>query len=126
MGTPEGSRCSMDTAHLMGDPPKDMCLAMVDIDCEMHLRPDVTSAVARLPEVITVEEAASNRDLTLTVITQDLGAVQHTGVAETQGDQRAHQVPHSPLHSDSHQRICVAAQRPHQGRAAGTQGARRT
>jgi len=59
------------TAHLMGD-PKDMCLAMVDIDCEMHLRPKVTKALAELPEVITVEEAASNRDLTLTVITQDL------------------------------------------------------
>ncbi|WP_405473242.1 Lrp/AsnC family transcriptional regulator [Paenarthrobacter ilicis] len=59
------------TAHLMGD-PKDMCLAMVDLDCEMHLRPDVISAVSKLPEVITVEEAASNRDLTLTVITQDL------------------------------------------------------
>ncbi|MGO4434752.1 Lrp/AsnC family transcriptional regulator, partial [Paenarthrobacter sp. RAF9] len=53
------------TAHLLGD-PKDMCLAMVDIDCEMHLRPNVTAAVAQLPEVITVEEAASNRDLTLT------------------------------------------------------------
>lgn len=59
------------TAHLMGD-PKNMCLAMVDIDCEMDLRPEVTAAVAELPEVITVEEAASNRDLTLTVITQDL------------------------------------------------------
>lgn len=59
------------TAHLMGD-PKNMCLAMVDIDCDMDLRPEVTAALVRLPEVITVEEAASNRDLTLTVITQDL------------------------------------------------------
>jgi DNA-binding Lrp family transcriptional regulator len=59
------------TAHLMGD-PKNMCLAMVDIDCEMDLRPQVTAALAELPEVITIEEAASNRDLTLTVITQDL------------------------------------------------------
>ncbi|MET3367558.1 Lrp/AsnC family transcriptional regulator [Arthrobacter sp. M2012083] len=68
----KGAGAAWTTAHLMGD-PKDMCLAMVDIDCEMHLRPDVTSAVAQLPEVITVEEAASNRDLTLTVITRDLG-----------------------------------------------------
>ncbi|MBT2512667.1 Lrp/AsnC family transcriptional regulator [Arthrobacter sp. ISL-30] len=60
------------TAHLMGD-PKSACLAMVDVDCEMHLRPDVTTALAALPQVITIEEAASNRDLMLTVITRDLG-----------------------------------------------------
>lgn len=60
------------TAHLMGD-PKNACLALVDVDCEMDLRPDVTAALAELPEIITVEEAASNRDLTLTVITQNLG-----------------------------------------------------
>lgn len=59
------------TSHFMGD-PKNMCLAMVDVDCEMDLRPDVTAALADLSEVITVEEAASNRDLTLTVITSDL------------------------------------------------------
>ncbi len=59
------------TSHLTGD-PKNMCLAMVDVDCEMHLRPEVTAALAELPEIITVEEAASNRDLTLTVITRDL------------------------------------------------------
>ncbi|NQD89816.1 Lrp/AsnC family transcriptional regulator [Paenarthrobacter sp. CM16] len=59
------------TSHLTGD-PKNMCLAMVDVDCDMDLRPEVTAALAELPEVITVEEAASNRDLTLTVITQDL------------------------------------------------------
>lgn len=59
------------TAHLMGD-PQSACLAMVDVDCEMHLRPEVTTALAALPQVITVEEAASNRDLMLTVVTQDL------------------------------------------------------
>ncbi|OFI38762.1 AsnC family transcriptional regulator [Arthrobacter sp. SW1] len=61
------------TAHLIGD-PKQMCLALVDIDCEMRLRGDVTAALAAIPEVVTVEEAASNRDLILTVITPTLAA----------------------------------------------------
>ncbi|MGW9415697.1 Lrp/AsnC family transcriptional regulator [Arthrobacter cupressi] len=59
------------TAHLIGD-PKQMCLALVDIDCDMRLRADVTAALAAIPEVVTVEEAASNRDLILTVITPTL------------------------------------------------------
>lgn len=59
------------TAHLMGD-PRQMCLAFVDIDCEMHRRAEVTAALAALPAVVTVEEAASNRDLMLTVITPSL------------------------------------------------------
>ncbi|MEO3941616.1 Lrp/AsnC family transcriptional regulator [Paenarthrobacter nicotinovorans] len=65
------SGAAWTTSHLTGD-PKNMCLAMVDVDCDMDLRPEVTAALAALPEVITVEEAASNRDLTLTVITRDL------------------------------------------------------
>jgi DNA-binding Lrp family transcriptional regulator len=56
----------------MGD-PKQMCLALVDVDCEMRLRGEVTAALAGIPEVVTVEEAASNRDLMLTVITPTLG-----------------------------------------------------
>lgn len=60
------------TAHLMGD-LKSACLAMVDVDCEMHLRPEVIAALAAVPGIITVEEAASNRDLMLTVMTKDLG-----------------------------------------------------
>jgi DNA-binding Lrp family transcriptional regulator len=60
------------TAHLIGD-PKQMCLALVDVDCEMRQRADVTAALAAIPEVVTVEEAASNRDLMLTVITPTLG-----------------------------------------------------
>lgn len=59
------------TAHLVGD-PKQMCLALVDIDCEMHRRAEVTAALAALPAVVTIEEAASNRDLMLTVITPSL------------------------------------------------------
>lgn len=66
------SGAAWTTAHLMGD-PKHACLALLDVDCEMHLRPEVTAALTAIPEIITVEEAASNRDLMLTVITQDLG-----------------------------------------------------
>ncbi|AOT03019.1 Lrp/AsnC family transcriptional regulator [Arthrobacter sp. U41] len=65
------SGAAWSTAHLMGD-PKQMCLALVDVDCEMTLRADVTAALAAIPEVVTVEEAASNRDLMLTVITPTL------------------------------------------------------
>lgn len=59
------------TAHLIGD-PKQMCLALVDVHCEMRLRADVTATLAAIPEVLTVEEAASNRDLMLTVIAPTL------------------------------------------------------
>jgi DNA-binding Lrp family transcriptional regulator len=59
------------TAHLMGD-PKQMCLAFVDVDCEMHRREEVTEALAAVPEIVTIEEAASNRDLMLTVLTRSL------------------------------------------------------
>ena len=65
------SGAAWSTAHLMGD-PKQMCLALVDVDCEMRLRAEVTAALAAIPEVVTVEEAASNRDLMLTVITPTL------------------------------------------------------
>lgn len=66
------------TAHPMGDPQK-MCLAFVDVECELHRRAEVTQALAAVPEIVTVEEAASNRDLMLTVIT---GSLQHfTAVA---------------------------------------------
>ena len=67
----KASGAAWSTAHLMGD-PKQMCLALVDVDCEMTLRDDVTAALAAIPEVVTVEEAASNRDLMLTVITPTL------------------------------------------------------
>ena len=59
------------TAHLIGD-PKQMCLAFVAVDCEMNRRDDVTARLAAMPEIVTVEEAASNRDLMLTVITGSL------------------------------------------------------
>lgn len=67
----KASGAAWSTAHLMGD-PKQMCLALVDVDCEMKSRAAVTAALAAIPEVVTVEEAASNRDLMLTVITPTL------------------------------------------------------
>jgi DNA-binding Lrp family transcriptional regulator len=59
------------TAHLVGD-PQQMLLAFVAVDCEMHLRDSVMAQLAAVPEIVTVEEAASNRDLMLTVITRSL------------------------------------------------------
>jgi DNA-binding Lrp family transcriptional regulator len=59
------------TAHLAGD-PQQMLLAFVAVDCDMNLRDSVTAQLAAIPEIITVEEAASNRDLMLTVITRSL------------------------------------------------------
>ncbi|WP_346926865.1 Lrp/AsnC family transcriptional regulator [uncultured Arthrobacter sp.] len=67
----KASGAAWSTAHLMGD-PKQMCLALVDVDCQMSSRAEVTAALAAIPEVVTVEEAASNRDLMLTVITPTL------------------------------------------------------
>ena len=66
-----GSGVSWITAHLIGD-PQQMCLAFVAVDCEMHRREEVTARLAEMPEIVTVEEAASNRDLMLTVITPSL------------------------------------------------------
>ena len=65
------SGVSWITAHLIGD-PQQMCLAFVAVDCEMHRREEVTARLAEMPEIVTVEEAASNRDLMLTVITPSL------------------------------------------------------
>jgi DNA-binding Lrp family transcriptional regulator len=59
------------TAHLAGN-PQQMLLAFVAVDCDMNLRDRVTAQLAAIPEIITVEEAASNRDLMLTVITRSL------------------------------------------------------
>jgi DNA-binding Lrp family transcriptional regulator len=59
------------TAHLIGD-PKQMCLAFVAVDCERNQRENVTARLAAMPQIVTIEEAASNRDLMLTVITGSL------------------------------------------------------
>lgn len=65
------SGVSWITAHLIGDPHQ-MCLAFIAVDCEMHRRDEVTEQLALMPEVVTVEEAASKRNLMLTVITPSL------------------------------------------------------
>lgn len=65
------SGAAWTTAHLMGD-PKQMLLAFVAVDCEMNRRESVKAELAAVPEIVTVEEAASNRDLMLTVITKSL------------------------------------------------------
>ena len=59
------------TAHLAGD-PQQMLLAFVAVDCDMNLRDSVTAELAEVPEIVTVEEAASSRDLMLTVVTGTL------------------------------------------------------
>lgn len=59
------------TAHLAGN-PQQMLLAFVAVDCDMNQRAAVTAELAAIPEIVTVEEAASNRDLMLTVITRSL------------------------------------------------------
>ena len=69
------------TAHLAGD-PKQMLLAFVAVDCDMNLRDSVTAQLAGIPGIVTVEEAASNRDLMLTVITRSLEEFSATVVAQ--------------------------------------------
>jgi DNA-binding Lrp family transcriptional regulator len=56
------------TAHLLGD-PAEMTLSFVDVDCELRRRGEVEAALCAIPEVVSVEESARNRDLVLTVVT---------------------------------------------------------
>lgn len=72
------------TAHLAGD-PRQMLLAFVAVDCDMNLRDSVTAQLAEVPEIVTVEEAASNRDLMLTVITKSLEEFSEKVVARLKG-----------------------------------------
>lgn len=58
------------TGHLMGSPDQ-MTLSLHDIDCEPGRRAEVAEVLCAIPEVISVEETARNRDFTLTVITPD-------------------------------------------------------
>ena len=66
-----GQGAAWVTGHLVGD-PKQMSLAFIEVDCKMERRAQVVAALAAVPEIVTVEEAASNRDLVLTVITESL------------------------------------------------------
>lgn len=65
------------TGHLIGD-PHDMSLAFIDVDCLMLQRTEVVAALAAMPQIVTVEQAASNRDLMLTVITGSLQELSDT------------------------------------------------
>jgi DNA-binding Lrp family transcriptional regulator len=56
------------TAHLLGD-LSGTTVSFVDVDCELRLRDAVAAALCAMPEVQSVEESASNRDLGLTVAT---------------------------------------------------------
>jgi DNA-binding Lrp family transcriptional regulator len=59
------------TGHMMGD-PQQTSLAFIDLDCRMERRIEVVAALMAVPQIVTVERAASNRDLMLTVITDSL------------------------------------------------------
>ena len=122
----KASGAAWSTAHLMGD-PKQMCLALVDVDCEMKSRADVTAALAAIPEVVTVEEAASNRDLMLTVITPTLAQFSDIVLEQLKEIPGPHQVPDGAVHPAALRRLRVAAERPGQvadGRAPGAGRAR--
>lgn len=55
------------TAHPKGS-PRDMTLSLHSVICDPASRTDVTAALCALPEVFSVEESPSGRDLLLTVI----------------------------------------------------------
>ncbi|MCZ2401847.1 Lrp/AsnC family transcriptional regulator [Paenarthrobacter sp. Z7-10] len=59
------------TAHLIGEPDK-MSLSFLDVQCDLNRRSPVIDAACAIPEIVTVDEAARNRDLILTVITPTL------------------------------------------------------
>lgn len=49
------------------------CLAFVDVECDLSRRAEVIRAVCAIPEVISVDISARNRDLLLTVLTPTIG-----------------------------------------------------
>ena len=59
------------TAHLKGD-PAEMVLAFVDVECAPGERDAATAALAAIPEVQTIDVAASHPDLALTVFASSL------------------------------------------------------
>ncbi len=69
-----GSGAAWVTAHLIGE-PEQMSLSFLDVDCELDRRAAVIEAVCNIPEIITVDEAARNRDLILTAITPSLAVL---------------------------------------------------
>lgn len=59
------------TAYPVGS-PEQMSLSFHDVECELDRRPAVVQDLCAIPEVISVEESARNRDIMLTVITPSL------------------------------------------------------
>lgn len=59
------------TAHRTGD-PKAVSLSFIGVGCVMEDQARVVEALCSVPEIITVEQAASSRALMLTVITESM------------------------------------------------------
>lgn len=62
------------TGHLL-DAPGSNTVSFHDVDCEPERRAAVIRALCSVPEVISVEESARNRDLVLTVLTPSWAAL---------------------------------------------------
>lgn len=56
------------TAHPIGN-PEQMSLSFHDVQCDPARREDALRAIARIPDVFSIEECYRNRDMMLTVIT---------------------------------------------------------
>jgi len=75
------SGTSWVTANLIGT-GMDTTLTFLDIECALHRRADVIEAVCAIPEVVSVEEPARNRDLLLTVVTSSLAELSQSVVPQ--------------------------------------------
>lgn len=65
------SGAAWTTAHRAGD-PQAVTLSFIGVDCAMEAQSGVVEALCAVPEIITVEQTASNRALMLTVVTDSL------------------------------------------------------
>lgn len=72
------------TAHLVGAPDQ-MSLSFHDIECELSRRRSVLARICAIPEVVSVEESARNRDMMLTVITPSLAHLDRTVIPQLTG-----------------------------------------
>ncbi|NUP75553.1 MAG: Lrp/AsnC family transcriptional regulator [Sinomonas sp.] len=92
------------TAHLRGD-PAEMVLAFVDVECAPGERDAATSALAAIPEVQTIDVAASHPDLALTVFSRslvDCSEVTLPRIAEAPGVRQVRTHLCTRLHSGGH------------------------
>lgn len=69
------------TANLISS-GMDTTLAFLDIECALDRRAEVVRAVCAIPEVVSVEEPARNRDLLLTVVTSSLAELSQSVVPQ--------------------------------------------